>query len=116
MATIIAATDYGYRKVVRVCLNPQDPESVHTDGAPHAVKAPPGTDPALKPWEWCKDCQYNWHVQEFIWTRDELYTTSSSGKRRLKTNAELLKEMEAARSTAGPPTEMAGLSGTTLGL
>ena len=116
MPTIIAATDYGYRKVVRVCLNPQDPESVHADGSPHTGKAPDGTDPSLKPWEWCSDCRYNWRVQEFIWTGEELYTTSGSGKRRAKTNAELIKEMEAKRYTAGAPAEITRLAGITLGV
>ena len=71
---IIHAADYGFRKVIRVCVNPEDPESVHSDGSPHTGVAPPGTDPALKPWEWCPDCRYNWQVEEFVWTDREQCT------------------------------------------
>ena len=53
MSKIISATDYGNRKVIVVCLNPDDPEAVHADGTAHTGAAPAGTDPSLKSWEWC---------------------------------------------------------------
>ena len=120
MPKIIKATDYGFRVVIDICMNPDDPESVHPgpDGKtkPHDGVPPTGTDPSLRPWQWCLDCRYNWDVREFVWTGEETYTRSTTGKRRAKTNTELIKEMEANLSTAGAPTEITGLTGVTLGL
>ena len=90
---IISAKDYGYRKVIRVCMDPDAPESVHDDGNAHTGNPPPGTAPGLKPWEWCHDCRYNWDGREFLWTDAELYITPGGGSRRLKTNQELLDEI-----------------------
>ena len=90
---IIKAMDYGFRKVIVVCLNPEDPEAVHGDGSPHTGAAPVGTDPSLRSWEWCHDCRYNWQVREYVWTGDKLYTAQEDGQRRKKTDVELLAEI-----------------------
>ena len=113
---ILRATHYPHvpRTVIVVCENPEDPESIHPDGSPHSGSPPPATDLSLSPWEWCHDCTYNWRVREFLWTGHELYTTSSSGKRRLKTNAELLKEIRTQLPPQQPATEISGLVGLTL--
>lgn len=88
------ATDLGPRRIIRVVMNPDDPEAVHQDGKPHTGEPPPGTSPALRSWEWCHDCRYNWDVTEFIWTGDDLYTRNKDGTRgRPKTNSQLLAEM-----------------------
>ena len=94
MSTVIKATDYGYRKVIQVCSNPDDPEAVHVDGRPHTGEPSEGTDPALKSWEWCSDCQYNWDVREFVWTGEELYITPEGEERRAKTDDELVAEIK----------------------
>ena len=111
MPKIVHAANYGFRKVIRVCMNPNDPESVHADGTPHTGSPPLGTLPGLKPWEWCHDCRYNWDVREFVWTGDELTTYGKTGKRRAKTDAELLAEI-GSRLVAQPPVkQISGLLG-----
>lgn len=89
MPKIIKATDYGYRKVIVVCLNPDEPESVHADGAPHTGGPPLGADPNLRPWEWCKECRYNWRVQEFIFDLADQSVSEGADARRM-TDQELL--------------------------
>ena len=106
---IIHAADYGFRKVIRVCVNPEDPESVHSDGSPHTGVAPPGTDPALKPWEWCPDCRYNWQVEEFVWTDREQYTVDADGNPQPKTNDVLLDEVLEGLQPPPTPLEIPGL-------
>ena len=101
MPTIISAVDYGFRKVIQACLNPDQPESIHPDGSPHTGTPPLGTDPTLKPWEWCQDCRYNWEVQEFIWTGEELYKRGSDGRRIQKNNTDLLNEIRGQLTTPG---------------
>ena len=109
MAKILTAKDYGYRKVITVVLNPQDPESVHPDGSPHTGSPPTGTTPGLRPWEWCHDCRYNWRVQEFVWTGDQLYTQTKSGRRRSKTDAELIAEIESRLQPVPAVIDISGL-------
>ena len=111
MAKILTAKDYAERIVIKVCLNPSDPESIHPDGKPHTGQPPTGTDPGLKPWEWCHECRYNWDVREFTWTGEERYTLSSKGRKRLKSNAELPAEIKAAIATPEPPRERGTLTG-----
>lgn len=103
MAKILTAKDYHDRILIRVCLNPNDPEVVHADSNPHTGQAPAGTPSSLKPWEWCEECRYNWDVREFTWTGPERYTTTKTSKVRLKTNAELLAEVKAELEEAPPP-------------
>lgn len=81
---IVSTVDYGYRKVVRVVMNPDDPETIHPDGSLHtdaprtgkdrarvlAYQAEFGRAPAS--WEWCPDCHYNWDVREYTFTNTEL--------------------------------------------
>jgi len=89
--TIIKATDHGYRKIIKICLNPDDSQYVHKDGSPHpatnidgCVNDPPGSG----------FCQYNWEVREFTWTDKEMYKTNSEGQPKLKTSTELIAEMK----------------------
>ena len=115
MAKVLEATDYGYRKVIRVVTNPNDPESVHDDGSPHTGVPPAGTAPGLRAWEWCNDCRYNWNVQEFVWTGDELYTRDQAGSRRLKTNQELLDETSARLQPVATASQISELVDQTIG-
>ena len=68
---VIKATNYGFRKVICVCLNPDDPEYAHQDGTQH----PPSNVNGCP----TKTCHYNWNVREFIWTVEEMYTTTEVG-------------------------------------
>ncbi len=111
---IIQAKDYGFRKVIRVVLNPEDPESVHPDGQPHTGPAPKGTPKSLKPWEWCHDCRYNWQVIEQVWTGEELYTLDESESIRLKTNDELIEEIKVSLQAQPAPTDIYQLIDLTL--
>lgn len=111
---IIRAMDYGYRKVIVVCLNPDDPEAVHSDGTTHTGAPPAGTDPALKPWEWCQDCTYNWQLLEFVWTDKELYKRSSSGSRILKSGTDLLNELKSRLPAPQSPETIFTLVGVDL--
>ena len=107
------ATDLGPRRIIRVCLNPQDPESVHPDGSPHTGQPPAGTTPGLKPWEWCHDCRYNWVIREFTWTGDQLYTHAKDGTRgKAKTNTQLLAEMKQRLDRPTPPANPSILNAT----
>jgi len=116
MTTIIKATDYGYRKVVAVCLNHDDSEAVHSDGTAHpSTEGPPaGTDPSLKSWEWCQDCIYNWQIIRFDWTGEELYKRSSSGSRILKSDTDLLNEINARIPASQSPATISTLEGVDL--
>ena len=93
MSKIISATDYGNRKVIVVCLNPDDPEAVHAGGTAHTGAAPAGTDPSLKSWEWCQDCTYNWRIIQVVWTGQELYKPAGDGSLVLKADTDLLNEI-----------------------
>ena len=70
---IIKATDYGFRKVVRVLLNDTDPQWVHEDAAGKRTPAPAGhtgnTDEGKKA---CPECRNNWNVFEAQFDRDAL--------------------------------------------
>jgi hypothetical protein len=120
MALIIKVADYGYRKAIKVCLNPDELEAVHiaVDGTkePHTGDPPAGTDPLLKTWEWCLDCKYNWTVREFLWTGADLNYKDARGNVKTKTNVMIKEELAqrlAADLLANPPVkkEIAGLLG-----
>ena len=86
---IIKATDYGFRKVVQVVLNPDDPQWVHDDGP-----APEGhTGDTSESDTACHDCRMNWKVVEVKWDGDELYNISENGDKILKTSDELVAEI-----------------------
>ena len=109
MPKIISASSYGFRTAIKVVMNPDDPEAVHEDGTPHSGQPPTGTDPNLRSWEWCHDCRYNWQVREFVWTGDELYTRQEDGSRVVKTNDELVAEIESRLQPAPAASEISGL-------
>ncbi len=106
MAKIIKATDYGYRKVIRVCSNPEEPEYVHQDSTQHPISNVNGYP--------VETCHYNWNVREFVWSREEMDTTTSTGKVRRKTNAELMKQIQSELAAVPSPTQIPGLAGLTL--
>lgn len=78
---ILSATDYSYRKVIRVVEDDTIPEWVHQDSGgnwtvPHtpglAVNAAGALERGLAAGTGCHACRYNWKVREFIFTGNEL--------------------------------------------
>lgn len=83
------ATDYGFRKVVRVIINDSDPQWIHPEdnGATHRsnnARGPATRNPAtgarargvlvpgLAAGTECHACQNNWEVQEYLYEGDTL--------------------------------------------
>lgn len=67
---IIKATNYGFRTVITVCHNPDDPEYVHSDDSAHPLANVNGCIPD----EGQPDvCTYNHRLQEFLWDGPEQY-------------------------------------------
>lgn len=105
---ITSATDYGFRKVIRVVMDDAIPEWVHpiNTGAPHTPPTargpflPDGTpgalDPSLAAGTECHACVFNHDVREFIFTREELQIEdpTGSGVLRNKTDSELVVEIQ----------------------
>ena len=103
---ITKATDYGFRKVICLCLNPEAPEYIHDDQTVHPLANVNGCDSQV--------CHYNHRIEEFIWTGEEMYTTTSKGHRRAKPPTELLDEIKPRLAAVPTPTQIAGLTGLTL--
>ena len=129
MAKIIKATDYGNRKVIGVCLNPEAPEWVHKvgeqqvgpDGKPRfdvltgspiliTSTVAPADHTGIYPPEagktTCHNCHSNLQTQEYIF----------EGKSLGLTDAELLAEVKRRVHATTPTTAkaMAGLAGQVL--
>lgn len=121
---IISATDYGFRKVIRVVMNDAIPEWVHPidGGAPHTPQTargpflPDGTpgplDPTLAAGTECHACVFNWDVREYTFTREELQIEDppDSGIFRNKTNSELVIEIQLRLLPTPPPVPIGPLS------
>lgn len=118
---IISATDYGFRKVIKVVMNDAIPEWVHPidGGATHTpvtargpfifdettgIKIPGSLNPSLQAGVECHSCVFNHTIREFIFTGEELLVEDlpGSGTFRHKTNDELVAEIE-FRLLARPP-------------
>lgn len=67
---MIKVTDYGFRRVVLVVLNPNDPQWLHPDGKSAPARHTGNTEETNK--QICQDCRNNWTIEEFTFTRDEL--------------------------------------------
>ena len=104
---ITKATDYGFRVVVQVVMNPDDSQWVHKGGLPHTPSTARGPDVVdasgnstpgaidrnLAPGTECHACRNNWYICEVKWDGDELYIIGDDGIRRLKTGDELKAEI-----------------------
>lgn len=120
---IVSATDYGFRKVLRVVMNDAVPEWVHPidAGAAHVPTnargpfLPDGTpgplDPSLQAGTECHACVFNHDVREFIFTGEELQIEDppGSGTFRNKTDAELVVEIQLRLIPAPRPTPIGNL-------
>ena len=89
---VVKAKDYGYRVVITVVSNPDEPEWVHgSDKAPanHTGNYPPEPKKVS-----CGLCRSNWQYREFIWGKDELMTVDKDTEQpRRKTPDELMAEI-----------------------
>lgn len=104
MAKILSATNSGWRKVIKVCTNPDAPQWVHPDGstAPNThtgFEHQVAGDVTL-----CQDCRYNWKVREFIWTGDTELKKVVDGVLVNKTDDDLANEVAAALAAASTTT------------
>jgi hypothetical protein len=119
MSKIIKATDYGYRKVMQVALNPDDPEWVHIvgeqvrDANGIGVLAADNSTPVLitsatvpdgETGRTCHNCRYNWNVREFVWTGDAELKKVVDGVVVNKTDDDLANEVTAALAAASTTT------------
>jgi len=68
---VLTAKDYGYRKVVRVLINDQDPQWIHDDGTPDIGHTGDTEDPDQTKTV-CGDCRNNWNVFEAQFDGDAL--------------------------------------------
>jgi len=61
---VVKATNYGFRTVIVVCHNPDDPEYLHSDGSVH----PTGNVNGCVPNDGAPNvCTMNHRLEEFIW-------------------------------------------------
>lgn len=125
---VISATDYGFRKVIRLLMDDLIPEWVHPgdDGAPHTpatargafvrdlitgLVTPGPVDPSLEAGTECHACVFNHDVREFIFTGEELQVEEppGSGTFRNKTDVELVTEIQIRLLPAPAPTPIRSL-------
>ena len=99
----ISASNHGFRTVVVVCHNPDDPEYLHDDDSAHPaenVNGCPGDESGLVV------CHYNHRLQEFIWDGEEQYEGGI-----LRTTESFWNEICERCVTLADPEEIAGLVG-----
>lgn len=122
---IIKATNYGTRTVIRVVLNPNDPEWVHTPGEPvrdrngfpmldgageFLLVSTPDVAPG-ETGETCHNCHYNWTVRETIFDGAEQDVEEEGGEFRRKTDEEFIAEVVARLLVAPLPEPMVAMVG-----
>lgn len=123
---ILSANEYKgsdgfHRKVLKVVINPDDPEFIHADnsnhptseggpnGCPHTLDADGKEDNGVP------GCTYNWQVHEHIWDGDEMHVVNGDGGKKLKTNSQLIAECKASIEVeAVTTTEISALVGKDL--
>lgn len=114
---VVRFKDYDWRVVVDLVLNPDEPETIHRNtGLPHVGGIPaallrpenlptaargsmPITLDPGRPWEWCKECVYNWQTEEYIFEGEDLLTKDYTGITRKRTRGEF-EQMALARLEA----------------
>lgn len=100
---IISATDYGFRTVIVVSHNPDEPRYVHSDGSAHPST---NVDGCLADVGMPHVCTGNRRLQEFVWDGELQY---QDGIRR---SAESFWDEICERCVALPaPLELGGLVG-----
>ena len=100
---VIKADNYGYRTVVVVCHNPDDPEYLHSDGSAHPISNIHGCPNDVAGG---RLCTYNHRLQDFIWDGDSQYVEG-----RLKTGLELWEEIRGSCPDPDPVLEVPDLIG-----
>ena len=69
---VINATQYGFRTVVVVCHNPDEPEYIHRDDSAHPADNVNGCPSPLAEDE-PNVCRLNHRIEEFIWDGPDQY-------------------------------------------
>ncbi len=122
---ILKATNYGFRTVIQVLLNPDDSEWVHVvgsqirDAAGHCVVDGRGepvliTDVAVpmgEPGDTCHNCRYNHRVKEIIFDGDGQFYTNADGQWVRKTEGMFLEELRGLFPLPSPVLDMPSLVG-----
>lgn len=120
---IISATDYGFRKVIRVVMDDAIPEWIHpgdgggthtaaTARGPRDVDDNPGVlDPTLRAGTECHACVFNQDVREFTFSREEfeIEDPPGSGLLRNRSDLELVTEIQLGLTPAPPATPIGPL-------
>ncbi len=123
--SIASATDYGWRKVIRVVMDdtipewvhPEDDNAAHTSLTARGAMLPNGArgpiTPNLIAGSECHACVFNQDVREFIFTRDELQVEEprASGQFRMKTESELVTEIQLKLLPLAPAIQMVDIEG-----
>ena len=99
----VKATHYGFRTVIVVCHNPDDPEYVHSDDTSHPLAnvngcVPNEGQPTV--------CTYNHRLQEFIFDGSEQYEGGA-----LRTDESFWAEICDRCVTLADPENLTGLVG-----
>ena len=112
---IIKAVEYGERTVIRVCLNPGEPEWVHYVGSQSrdgsgGLEFKDDGSPLLitsrvvlsgETGETCHNCRYNWDITEVILEGADLYGVGVDGEP-LRLSDDQLVVAACARVAASP--------------
>ena len=101
---VTKATHYGFRTVVVVCENPDDPEYTHDDGSDHPAENVNGCASTGEPGG--DICHTNHRVQEFTWDGDAQYEDGV-----LRTSASFWSEIQATLASSPAPAEVSGMVG-----
>ena len=122
---IISAIDYGYRTVLRVCLNPDQPNWVHVVGEHMRDRegVPMYNDsggPVLltsdkvsvgETGENCHNCRQNWEIVEVIFEGADLYGEDMDGGPVRLSDDDLAVMAFTRVSSYGPPRVLGGILG-----
>lgn len=123
---IISAKDYGYRFVVRVTVNPDEPNWVHVVGLPlldaegvpvldddgHEVLVTSSLVPAGETGDTCWNCRQNWRIKEFVFEGETLYVEDADGNKVRRDNLDLAADAFAMANDVVPGTDADELVGS----
>lgn len=123
---IISAKDYGYRFVIRVTMNPDEPNWVHAvgdplldaqgtpvlDGGGHAVLVTSSLVPDGETGATCHNCRQNWRIKEAIFEGETLYVEGVDGGLVRRDNLDLAADAFAMANDGGPGADVNELVGS----
>ena len=123
---IIKATNYGFRTVLVVCINPEDPEWVHRVGEPlrdefgqdlfddsgEMLTIQATDEPCAETGETCHNCRQNWQRVEVIFDGEEQGETDAEGVLQRHSDADFALLAFARAKASSEPETLSGLVGT----